>query len=244
MTALLVSVLVASVLGSLHCAAMCGGLVCAVSVPGRALASQAAWHAGRGAAYVVLGLAAGLLGRGLEQALAPWGLGRAAAVLAGVLLVVWGVGSLASALGWRRGAPVSVSPFARPLGAALRAVRDWPPVVRGLAMGSLTGLLPCGWLWAFVASAAGTGAPLRGALVMAAFWLGTLPLLAALGFAAGRALSPLRQRLPVLTASAMVVVGLLTVAGRFQPHRMAHSAHAAPGVAPAAAGAHEHHGGH
>ncbi len=243
MTALLASVLVASVLGSLHCAAMCGGIVCAVSVPGRALASQAAWHAGRGAAYLLLGLAAGLAGKGLEHVLAPWGLGRVAAVLAGVLLVVWGLGSLAASLGWRRASPASVSPFARPLSGALRAVRDWPPLGRGLAMGSLTALLPCGWLWAFVASAAGTGAPLRGVLVMGTFWIGTLPLLAALGFAAGRALAPLRQRLPVLTASAMVVVGLLTVAGRFQPYGMDHGAQHSHGAAPASAGAHEHHGG-
>jgi hypothetical protein len=45
----------ASVLGSLHCAAMCGGFVCAVSAQGRPLASQTAWHLGRGIVYLSLG---------------------------------------------------------------------------------------------------------------------------------------------------------------------------------------------
>lgn len=216
MTTLLLSVLGASLLGSLHCAAMCGGFVCAVSAQGRALASQLAWHAGRGAAYLLLGAVAGAFGHGLDHLLASWGLGRAAAVIAGALLVVWAGGALLAALGLRRGGEAGASPLAGPLAAGLRAVRDWPPVTRGLAMGALTAALPCGWLWAFVATAGGSGNATRGALVMLAFWAGTLPLLAALGFAAGRALEPLRRRLPLLTASAMIVVGLLTVAGRFR----------------------------
>jgi sulfite exporter TauE/SafE len=49
---------------------------------------------------------------------------------------------------------------------------------------------------------------------MAAFWAGTLPVMAGLGFLAQRALGPLRRRLPVVTAAALIVIGLLTVAGR------------------------------
>lgn len=218
MNALLVSVLVASVLGSLHCAAMCGGFVFAVSAAGRPLASQVAWHAGRGFAYALLGLGAGALGQGLEHTLAPAGLGRAAAVVAGALLLVWGVGALLVELGVRAGAQARVSPLAHPIGVALRAVVDWPRPARGAAMGALTALLPCGWLWAFVATAGGTGHAVAGATVMLVFWAGTLPMFTLLGVAAGRALVPLRERLPLLTASAMIVVGLLTVAGRLRPH--------------------------
>ena len=220
MIALAFSVLLASLLGSVHCAAMCGGFVCAVSGQGRPLASQFAWHAGRGLAYVTLGAAAGLAGRGLERVLAPSGLPHAAGVAAGALLVVWGLATLSSALGLRRGAAAEPSPltrgFGRWLGGGLRAVRDWPCALRGLAMGALTALLPCGWLWAFVASAAGTGHAASGALVMLAFWLGTVPLLAAVGLAAGRVLDPLRRRLPYVTAAVLITVGLLTVAGRFR----------------------------
>jgi len=234
---LLASVFGASLLGSLHCGAMCGGIVCAVSVPGRALVTQAAWHAGRAVAYVGLGLAAGGLGQGLERLLAPSGVANAAAIVAGALLVVWGLGGVASALGWRRAAPASSSPLARPLAAALRALRDRPPLARGLAMGALTALLPCGWLWAFVASAAGTGHPLGGGLLMLAFWLGTVPVLAGLGLVAGRALGPLRRRLPLATAIGVVAIGLLTVVVRLQPHA---APHAHGGAVPGAPAAPEH----
>lgn len=222
MIALLVSVLVASVLGSVHCAAMCSGFVCAVSAQGRPLASQAAWHTGRGLAYVTLGALAGSLGRGLERVLAPSGLSHAAGIVAGALLVLWGLTVLSGALGLHGARAVTGSPFTRGIGAwmgrGLRNVRAWPVAPRGLAMGALTALLPCGWLWAFVASAAGTGRTAAGALVMLAFWLGTVPVLAAVGVAAGRALDPLRRRLPYVTAAVMIAVGLLTVAGRFRPH--------------------------
>ncbi len=242
MIALLVSVWTASLLGSLHCAAMCGGFVCAVSAEGRPLASQIAWHLGRGAAYLALGALAGVLGAGLEHTLAPAGLPHAAAIGAGALLVVSGVGALVQWFGVRGGPAPDASPFARVIGTGLRAVRHWPLLSRAVAMGALTALLPCGWLWAFVATAAGTGRALGGLAVMAVFWSGTLPLLGALGFAAGRMLGPWRTRLPLVTALAMIVVGLLTVAGRLQPHVMpmgdaGHMHHAMPMVMPSAAGA-------
>ena len=229
MIPLLLSVLVASLLGSLHCAAMCGGFVCAVSAQGRPLASQVVWHAGRGFVYLVLGALAGTLGAGFEHGLVSLGLPHAAAVVAGVLLIVGGLVTLARLSGVP-GLPAAVpSPFARVIGEGLRRMRDWPLLPRGFAMGALTGLLPCGWLWAFVATAAGTGHTDGGLLVMAAFWLGTLPALAVVGLAAGRVLSPLRTRLPIVTAIAMIAVGLLSIAGRLSLHAGHASAPGTPG---------------
>jgi uncharacterized protein len=226
---LLVSVLGASVLGSLHCAAMCGGFVCAVSAQGRPLASQVVWHAGRGFVYLVLGAFAGLLGAGFEHGLVSLGLPHAAAVVAGVLLVMSGLVALARVAGLRGLPEASASPFARVLGEGLRRVRDWPLLPRGFAMGAMTGLLPCGWLWAFVATAAGTGHADSGVVVMLAFWVGTLPALAAVGLAAGRVLQPMRARLPLMTALAMIVVGLLSIAGRLTMHTGHEAATGAPG---------------
>lgn len=237
MIALLASVFVSSLLGSLHCAGMCGGIVCAVSSPGRALVSQAAWHAGRGAAYVLLGVAAGLAGRGVESALDFTGVRHVAAIAAGVLLVASGGAAL---VGRGAGRPPRPAPWSGALAGAIRTVRVLPLVPRALLVGSLTALVPCGWLWAFVATAAGTGRPELGALVMLTFWAGTLPLLAGLGLAAGRALAPLRRRLPLVSAAAMVAIGLLTLAIHFAPHDAAHDAahgtvHAHPSLASAPA---------
>ena len=54
-----------------------------------------------------------------------------------------------------------------------------------------------------------------GAVVMATFWLGTLPVMMSLGLVAQRGFGPLRARLPALTAAALVVLGLLTITGKF-----------------------------
>jgi len=97
-------------------------------------------------------------------------------------------------------------------------------------------LLPCAWLYAFVATAAGTGSPVRGALVMAFFWAGTVPALAAIGVLARGALGPLSRRLPLVTASLLVVVGLLTLGQRLVPSH-AGVLHAGRAAAPTATAA-------
>ena len=83
--------------------------------------------------------------------------------------------------------------------------------------GALSAALPCGWLYAFVATSAAAGSALGGALVMAAFWLGTLPMMATVGVAAHRVLGRFRTRLPLVSATVLIVLGALTVAGRFVP---------------------------
>ena len=81
-------------------------------------------------------------------------------------------------------------------------------------LGLLTGLLPCGWLYAFVIAAAATGTAAAGALTMAVFWAGTLPVMLTLGLGLERLTGPLRRHVPTLTALALIVVGAITVAAR------------------------------
>ena len=220
MTALVGSVFAAALLGSVHCAAMCGSFACLAGggrhgAPGWRAA--AAYHLGRLGSYLTLGGLAGLAGGGLDRAGAVAGLARPAASLAGLLLVVWGAASLASALGVR--VPLLAVPpvLSRLIAAALRALPTDRPVRRALAIGALTAALPCGWLYAFVATAAATGDARTGAATMVAFWAGTVPLLASVGVGAQLALGPLRRHLPVLTAVVVILLGGLTVAGRFSP---------------------------
>ena len=93
-------------------------------------------------------------------------------------------------------------------------VSDKPPVLRAAVVGLLSGLLPCGWLWAFVVTAAGTGNALSGAAVMTAFWAGTVPALLAVGFGAQLASAPLRRHIPAITAVILVALGLYAIIGR------------------------------
>lgn len=71
--------------------------------------------------------------------------------------------------------------------------------------------MPCGWLWAFVITAAGVGTPLRGATVMAVFWAGTLPAMALLGAGIHVVSGKLRRHLPWLMPAMVVAVGVWTL---------------------------------
>lgn len=229
MIALTGSVFLAGLLGSAHCAGMCGSFACLASGGDasqgpHALRSSAGYNLGRLASYATLGAFAGAAGAGLDRAGSIAGLARPAAIVAGILLILWGAASLLSALGVR--VPVLDIPpaLATRIARAVRAVQERPPMVRSLAVGALSAALPCGWLYAFVATSAAAGSAVGGMAVMGAFWLGTLPMMVAVGIGAQRLLGPFRRRLPVLTASMLVILGVLTVSGRLATP-MAHGVH-------------------
>jgi len=214
-------VLVASLLGSPHCAGMCGGFVCfytGQAGTGRRWPAHLAYNGGRLLSYLCLGALAGGLGAGIDRLGAAAGLTRAAAIAAGLLMIGWGTLTLLAA----RGVRVPALP-GRWIGRISQVIADRlrgrPPVARALLLGLFTTLLPCGWLYAFVAAAAGTGSVPSAMAVMGAFWLGTVPVMAGLGLATQQAFGPMRRHLPVLTAAALVVIGILTVTGRL--HRVA-----------------------
>jgi len=87
-------------------------------------------------------------------------------------------------------------------------------MIRALIIGLCTTLLPCGWLYAFVITAAGTASPIFAAATMFAFWLGTLPMLVTMGAGVRSVLGPLQRRVPVATAIVLLAAGLYTIAGR------------------------------
>lgn len=236
MIALLGSVMVASAAGSLHCAAMCGPLTslylepAATTVrpssavrPGREReareskgggeggrwAPPLAYNLGRLAAYVTAGAVAGGLGSAIDLAGRAASVQRAAMIVAAGAIVAWGALTLAAALGVRvpRLAP-------RAWNRGLVRIRRRKPSSRAALIGLLSAALPCGWLWAFVMVAGGTGAVLGGMAVMAAFWLGTLPMMMGIGTIAQPLIRRLGARLPVVTALALIAVGVVALAMR------------------------------
>lgn len=218
MTALLSSVFVASVLGSLHCVGMCGPFATLatarrdrVRLPQlSAVGSSTAYNGGRLITYLLLGAAAGGVGSFVDASGALLGLTRLATGLAGGTMVVVGLIGLAAAAGLpipSRGARGSGRVFSRISGAVL-GLRPRP---RAIALGALTSLMPCGWLWAFVLTAAGVGTPLGGATVMAVFWAGTVPAMALLGAGVHLLSTRLRRHLPWLMPAMVVAVGTWTL---------------------------------
>jgi sulfite exporter TauE/SafE len=219
MTALLTTVFVASLVGSLHCVGMCGGFVAFYSggdgsSGSRRLIGHAAYSGGRLVAYSLLGLGAGAVGAALDLAGSLAGVQRIAAILAGVVMVVWGILALLQIGGVKVFRHRSGSTVSRWLGRGISLVGDRPPVVRAATVGLLSGMLPCGWLWAFVVTAAGTGSAVGGVAVMTAFWAGTVPVLLALGLGAQVVAVPLRRHIPAVTAVILVGLGLYAIIGR------------------------------
>jgi sulfite exporter TauE/SafE len=80
----------------------------------------------------------------------------------------------------------------------------------------LTGLLPCGWLWAFVVSAAGTASAWTGASVMTVFWLGTVPAMTGVLTLGGPLIARVRRKLPVISACVLIALGVVTLAVRWR----------------------------
>jgi sulfite exporter TauE/SafE len=235
MMALCLTVLGFSLAGSWHCAGMCGAFVAfaiGAGEPARAPAvggtgggrERRTWNgrtallslyqAGRLITYTLLGIAAGALGSGLNLTGQQVGLQQTAAVAAGALMVGFGAFTLLRLSGMRlKGLPVP-SLLTKIVTAGHGKAMRYSPPARALATGLLTTLLPCGFLWAFVVLAAGTGAAWSGGLVMTMFWLGTLPVMSLVGIGIRRLSAPLAAKLPAVTASAIVIVGLYTIVAR------------------------------
>lgn len=215
MMSLLATVLVASLLGSVHCAGMCGPFV-ALTVAGRWVEPprvsllHVAYHGGRLITYVVLGAAAGLIGSLVDIAGSAAGLQRGAALLAGSLMVAFGIATLLLEMGVRVASLPAPAFLQVGLQRAHRAVAAQSPVSRALLIGLLSTLLPCGWLYAFALTAAGSGAAWSGALLMAVFWVGTLPVLLLVGFGAQRLAGALGRRVTTATAVALIALGAVT----------------------------------
>lgn len=219
---LALAVLVASLLGSVHCAAMCGAFVCFYTSGEPSSASSwrdgagahAAYNLGRLVSYLSLGVAGGALGHALNTAGTFAGIQRTAAIVAGMLMIIWGGYSVLVAANVRVRALTVPDAWRRAMGGVLLRLREQQPMIRAGATGLATTLLPCGWLYAFVVTAAATGSASGGAMVMFVFWLGTLPVMLAVGVGARRLMGAFGGRMPIVSGAAIMVLGFLAIVGR------------------------------
>lgn len=236
MNLVFLSVFAASLAGSLHCAAMCGAFLAAAASHGvgvrSALSAQAAYHVGRLVTYLAFGVAAGLAGGALDVAGSTVGIGRASAFVAGAVLVMTGVSALfarSDLVPLRRRAP---SRLGAVLGAVLAGLRRLPALPRAFLLGLSTTFVPCGWLYAFVATAAATGDLAMAVTVMLAFWAGGVPALGLAGVGWQKVVARVGARARVVSAALVVASGVLVLGLRIQA-----PAQAPDGSGPTATGA-------
>jgi sulfite exporter TauE/SafE len=196
---------------------MCGGFSCLYGGGAASWRLHWTYNLGRLASYLALGLIAGVLGHAVTQAGTLLGISRLAGLVSGMLLIAWGTAAVRRALGksTRRGRLASASTNA--IHGVLGRLAAVSPPGRAAAIGCLSTLLPCGWLYAFAATAAGTGAVGPALLVMFVFWLGTLPAMLGTPFVLRRVAGPLAARLPLVAACVIIAVGAVSVASRLLP---------------------------
>lgn len=192
--ALLLSALLAGLVGGLHCAAMCGGFVAALSTRDRAqplrplrslAASQAAYHAGRVASYALLGAAFGATGAATLGAIDLVPVQKALYVVANAMLLVLAASLVTRAAGHSWLARAGTQVFARVL-PAVQPLTSATGHASRLALGMLWGLVPCTLVYGVLPLALFAGGPWQGALVMLAFGLATLPHLVGAAFVVSR----------------------------------------------------------
>ncbi len=216
----LLLVFTASALASVHCAAMCGGFTLSLVKPGRVGASAgrlAVYHGGKLFTYVFIGALAGTAGAALVESPALRSGQVIVSALAGVAIVVVGLQTLGLLPGRNIVNGIAsrlwLGPF---LGPFFKAFREQAggrgraaPLQGAFLLGIFNGFLPCGLVYAFALSAAGTGSFVSAMLTMLAFGLGTVPMLLAVG-AGGLAIGT-KWRAGLSRAAGVLVIALGTI---------------------------------
>lgn len=182
--------------GALHCSGMCGPFVLAFGLSTRdgpsggaagAKPERRSWglaplhlahNAGRISAFTLLGAIFGGLGHFVDTAARLTGAQAVAGLIGGAAMLLWAIDEARTGHGG-----FSIERW---------SLLSWGPVQQGFRRwlsrrdprgaflsGGLLGLHPCGLLYAMLLSAAATASAWRGALIMLAFGVGTVPALLA-----------------------------------------------------------------
>ncbi len=191
--------------GSLHCAGMCGPLALALpAVPTRGpafVAGRLAYNLGRVVTYCTLGLVFGLAGRTLLLA----GLQRSLSIGLGILLLA---GLVASR---RLGLTAPVTRLVGFLKTRMSGLLTRRSLAALAALGLLNGFLPCGLVYVACVGAAATSSIRAGALYMAAFGAGTVPMMLTISLSQRLVPPAWRLRLRAAVPISICLLGALLI---------------------------------
>jgi uncharacterized protein len=231
----------AGFIGSTHCVVMCGGIATALGTArggGSGRWQPLLYQLGRITSYGVGGALVGALGAvaGLGVETSRWNevlrLGGACVVVLIGLKIALGTNALRR---WLRAPERWGALLWRQIAPAARGVLPAQPFLRALTLGLIWGWLPCGLVYSVLLVAAFANGAARGAAIMMAFGLGTLPAMLGLSYAGAR-LIPREGALTRLSGAVIVACGLWTAGAPITVLTGAHH-HNHPGGLPARASA-------
>jgi len=209
-------VFLGGLLGSAHCIGMCGGFAVTIGINAAGVLSnlqrQLIYTAGRIFTYSFLGIAAGYAGLWVASRATFWINAQAAlCMLAGLLLTGQGLmalGLVPRRLSSKRSTGGSLC-LARSFVGPFLASSRWADV---LLAGVLTGFLPCGLVYGFLALASSSASLWAGLVIMILFGAGTAPLMILAGAGASLLSYARRQSLLRISAVCVCLTGLVSIA--------------------------------
>ena len=202
---MLMSAFVLGFAGSLHCAGMCSPLLMAVTSGGRALLKRVVYNSGRIFTYAMGGFFFSTFGSLLL--IGPYQ--HALSIAFGIALIVCACARIdlhrLSRLSKHLQGPVNQ------LKNIFRKLLQINGHSSYFLMGMVNGLLPCGLTFVALSYCLLTPSPAHGAMFMAMFGAGTLPVMLGLGAMVSTAAKKFNLNFATLTGIMMIVSGILLI---------------------------------
>ena len=212
----LLSIITIAFLGSFgHCVGMCGGIVIAYTSTKigqdtsktKAFIAHLLYSLGRISTYSLLGAIFGFLGGVATFSNMANGI---LLMVAGAFMVLTGL-SLGGKMKFLTLIEHSISQKSWYKN-SFKALLSSQTLSSFYLLGVLNGLLPCGFVYFFAITAASTGSPFWGAIVMATFGLSTIPSLLGLGMFVGLfSQSKFRDTMIKLASITVIIYALFTM---------------------------------
>jgi sulfite exporter TauE/SafE len=168
-------------LGSFHCAGMCGPIALSLPINNEsktaAVFGKLIYNSGRILTYSLLGLLVGLAGHRIAMA----GFQKSLSIGSGILIIGVAILSITSPrLMLLNGA---VSKYSQKIKSLFRNLFGKKTKTTLFLIGSVNGLLPCGFVYLSLAAAIAAGNYIHSMFYMMLFGLGTLPMMFSLSYA-------------------------------------------------------------
>lgn len=203
------SALILGLLGSFHCIGMCGPIALVLPVHNektvRKFLKIALYHFGRMLAYGTIGIAFGLLGKGLYLS----GFQQRLSIIIGVIMIAYILIPTKFLNRFNFTSPLYhfIAKIKSLLGKQLKRKSG-----KSFAtIGFLNGFLPCGMVYMALAGAIETATPIKGFLYMCVFGLGTIPLMTVIIYAKDIFTIKIRNKIQKLIPVFVIIIGVLFI---------------------------------
>lgn len=206
---MLFSALFFGLISSLHCIGMCGPIAMMLPVdhknPTKKALQILTYHFGRLTAYGFLGLAFGLLGKGLFIA----GFQQNISIAVGVLMIIIAIVPEKVFAQYNFSKPIYkvISSIKSSLGNQFKR-KTFDAL---FSIGFLNGLLPCGLVYAALFGAIAMQNEVLGVAYMLLYGIGTIPLMSVVVYASGFMSIPLRSKLQRIIPIITIGIGILFI---------------------------------